>query len=209
MSPAITWYGHSSFKIVSQGQVIYIDPWKLPPDSTKADLVFISHEHFDHCSVDDFTAVAKPTTEIITPVICSDKFPTGHVHIVKPGDRLTVAGNAIEAVPAYNIGKDFHPKEDLRVGYILTLDGQRLYHAGDTDLIPEMGDIHCDIALLPVSGTYVMTAEEAAEAVKLIKPKVVIPMHYGSIVGSMEDVEKFKTLVPPEVEVRVLKKATT
>ena len=124
--------------------------------------------------------------------------------MVQPGDKLTVSGIQIEAVPAYNTNKNFHPKQNGWLGFVLTVDGVRIYHAGDTDLIPEMDSIKADIALLPVSGTYVMTAEEAVEAAKIIKPKLVIPMHYDSIVGSADDARRFCDALAGTCEVVVL-----
>jgi L-ascorbate metabolism protein UlaG (beta-lactamase superfamily) len=134
------------------------------------------------------------------------------VKIVRAGDKVNVQGIAIEAVAAYNTNKinpdtrkPFHPKEDNKIGFVVTINDVRIYHAGDTDAIQEMKNIQTDIALLPVSGTYVMTAEEAAEAVKMIKPKIAIPMHFGAIVGSEKDAEKFKQLVK-ECDVKILGK---
>lgn len=123
---------------------------------------------------------------------------------VLPGDSLVVAGIAVEAVQAYNTNKNFHPRENGWVGFIVEIEGERVYHAGDTDLIPEMSAVRCDIALLPVSGTYVMTADEAARAAAVIKPKIVVPMHYGDIVGTVQDADKLKSLC--SCEVRILPK---
>jgi len=207
----ISWLGHDSFRI-SNGKTIYIDPYKLST-SGKADILLISHEHFDHMSLDDIKKVASDNTSIVTTTQCSNemkKVKVKQVVILKPGESVNVQGIKIESVAAYNInkinpgtGKPFHPKQDDKIGFIVTVKNVRIYHAGDTDTIPEMSKIKTDIALLPVSGTYVMTSEEAAEAVKMIKPKIAIPMHYGAIVGSVKDAEKFKTLVK-DCEVKIL-----
>ncbi len=209
----ITWLGHDSFKI-SNGKILYIDPYKITADA-KADILLISHEHFDHLSMDDMKKVVSPNTSIVAARQCAgtvSKVGAKEITIVKPGEKVNVQGIAIEAVAAYNTNKinpdtkkPFHPKEDNNVGFVMTINNIRIYHAGDTDPIQEIKNIQTDIALLPVSGTYVMTAEEAAEVVRTIKPKIAIPMHYGAIVGSEEDAEKFKQLVK-ECDVRILNK---
>ena len=197
--PDIVWLGHDSFKITGD-QVIFIDPFKLDEHASAA-IILITHNHFDHLSPDDIAKVSNAETVIVAPAECAAKLPGHTIQVVKPGDKVTVKGIAIEVVPAYNVNKfrspgvPFHPKGDGKVGYIVTVGGVRIYHAGDTDLIPEMSSITCDIALLPVSGTYTMTAEEAAEAANLIKARVTVPMHIGSIVGSNADAERFKKLV--------------
>jgi len=171
--------------------VIYIDPWKLS-SSIPADYILITHDHFDHFSLPDITRVRKPTSIIVGPETCRFKVPG--TTVIAPTDRLVFPDLTIEAVPAYNKNKNFHPRSRDRVGYIIWIDGFRIYHAGDTDHIPEMKSIQCDIALLPVSGTYVMTAEEAAAAVADIGCTAAIPMHWGDLVGSRSDAEKFKKL---------------
>lgn len=203
----IEWLGHDSFRITSaDGKVIYVDPWKLKKGAPQADLILVTHDHFDHLSTDDIKRVRREETVVVTTPTCARKLP-GPVRAVRPGDKLTARGFDIEVVPAYNVnkfhapGQPFHPKEAGHVGFVVTVDGERIYHAGDTDVIPEMETIRADIALLPVSGTYVMTADEALEAVKLIRPKVVIPMHYGDIVGSAADAERFKQRCPAEVRI--------
>lgn len=199
MLEGITWLGHASFRIEGPEGVVYIDPWKLK-DGPKADLVLVTHDHYDHCVPEDIQKIAKAETSIVTTASCANKL-TGDVHTVKAGDKITVKGVAIEVVPAYNIGKDFHPKAAGGVGYIITVGGRRIYHAGDTDLIPEMSTIRADVALLPVGGKYTMTAEEAAEAANRIKPTVAVPMHWGDIVGSRADAERFKTLAKVPVQI--------
>lgn len=193
---------HDTFRIAGS-KVIYTDPYKVTKRD-EADLVLVSHEHFDHMSVDDLKKVCGLATTIVASPLCKEGLRAvraKETRFLEPGGKLTVDGVTVEAVPAYNVNKFrepgtvFHPKAEKRLGFIITLDGTRVYFAGDTDFIPEMKSIKCDIALLPVSGTYVMTAEEAAEAAKAINPKIAVPMHYGAIVGSDADAKKFKSLV--------------
>jgi L-ascorbate metabolism protein UlaG (beta-lactamase superfamily) len=208
--PDIVWLGHDSFRITGE-QVIYIDPFQLSPRSKlpKADIILVTHEHFDHLSLEDINRVSGPDTIIVAPAEGAAKLKGRKVQFVKPGDKVTVKGIAIEAVPAYNTSKfrspgvHFHPKADDKVGFIITVTGCRVYHAGDTDLIPEMSDVVCDIALIPVGGTYTMTAEEGAQAANLLKPKMAVPMHYGTIVGNDSHAELFKKLC--RVPVTVMK----
>ncbi|MGI0091850.1 MAG: MBL fold metallo-hydrolase [Nitrososphaerales archaeon] len=206
----ITWLGHDGFKIEDGSETLVIDPFKLSHDA-RADYVLISHEHFDHCNSEDLKKVLKTDTIVVAIPSCRDelaKAAAKQIKTVKPGDRVNVGGFEVRAVPAYNTnkymepGKHFHPKQDQKVGYMLkTRSGVTIYHTGDSDVIPEMEDLKPDIALLPVSGTYVMTADEAAEAVSKIKPKIAIPMHYGAIVGSEQDAEKFKRQAKCEVQI--------
>jgi L-ascorbate metabolism protein UlaG (beta-lactamase superfamily) len=197
----ITWLGHDAFKI-KDDKVIYVDPFELE-DGEPAALILITHDHYDHCSPQDIAKIRTDETEIIAIAGCAKKLG-GRVHRVKPGDRLTVKGVDIEVVPAYNTNKRFHPQGAGHVGFVVTVGGQRIYHAGDTDFIPEMQKIKADIALLPVSGVYVMTAEEAAKAAEAIQPQVAVPMHYGSIVGSAQDARRFQELC--SIEVQILEK---
>jgi len=193
----IHWLGHDSFRL--EGELtIYIDPWKLPPNPPKADIILITHEHYDHCSPEDVAKIQKADTVIVTIPTAAKKLK-GEVKTVKPWDKITVKGIEVETVPAYNLDKPFHPKEAGHVGFIVNFGGKRIYHAGDTDFIPEMKNLKVDIALLPVSGTYVMTADEAAKAADAIKPQVAIPMHYGEIVGSVKDAQRFKELTSVQV----------
>jgi L-ascorbate metabolism protein UlaG (beta-lactamase superfamily) len=185
----IKWLGHDGVLIKGDDMVIVIDPFEIE-DCEPADLVLISHEHYDHCSPEDVKKIQKDATVIVTEKDSAKKL-TGNIEVVKPGDKVTAAGILVEAVPAYNTNKSFHPKSNGWLGFVVTVDGVRIYHAGDTDLIPEMDSLEVDVALLPVSGTYVMTAEEAVEAAKRIGPKVAMPIHYGAIVGSAEDAKRF------------------
>jgi len=198
----IHWLGHDTFKITGE-KTIFTDPFKLKKKD-RADIVLITHEHYDHCSPEDVAKIQGPETVIVATPDCAGKL-SGTVKTVKPGDKITVHGIEIEAVPSYNTNKQFHTRDRNWVGYVFTAGGRRIYLAGDTDYIPEMKNIRCDVALLPVSGTYVMTAEEAVKAALDIKPEVAIPMHYGSIVGGKADAEKFRKALEGQVEVVVLK----
>ncbi|HEX7033313.1 MAG TPA: MBL fold metallo-hydrolase [Nitrososphaera sp.] len=197
------WLGHDGFKILADGKTIYIDPYKLSEaqhNKNDADIVLISHNHFDHLSMDDLKHVIGKKTTVIAARECLDQLKAAgaaEVKAVEPGDRISVQGVPVEAVAAYNTNKNFHPKADKKVGFVITVNNMRIYHTGDTDDIPEMSTTNPDVALVPVSGTYVMTAEEAAKAVneKIRPKKLAIPMHYGSIVGSEQDAAKFKQLV--------------
>ena len=201
----IHWLGHASFRIEND-KTIYTDPYELKGKPPKADLILITHDHFDHCSPDDVAKLVKDDTVIVTIAAAAKKLK-GDVRVVKPGESLVVHGVPIETVPAYNVNKfrspgmPFHPKESGHVGFIITVGGKRIYHAGDTDVIPEMDDIEADIALLPVGGTYTMTADEAAEAANRIKSKVAVPMHHSDIVGSVKDAERFRDLCEMEVAI--------
>jgi len=199
----IHWLGHDAIRL-DGSTVVLFDPYQITA-SKPADLIFISHDHFDHNSPEDLAKVRKDSSIVVTEKTSAEKL-SGNVRVVSPGDRLTINGIDIEVHPAYNTDKEFHPKDAGMLSFIVTLDGVRYYHAGDTDFIPEMQDLKVDVAFLPVSGTYVMTADEAVQAAMVIKPKVAIPMHYGSIVGSEDDAKKFKKALEGQIDVVILKK---
>jgi len=201
----IHWLNHASFRVEAGGKVIYFDPWQVG-DGPPADLILISHDHQDHCSPADVARLWREGTVIVTTAAAAVKLPQS-CQVVSPGDEIAAHGIAVRAVPAYNTNKFrspgvvFHPREAGNVGFVVTVDGQRIYHAGDTDAIPEMDSLEVDIALLPVSGTYVMTAEEAAAAAAAIEPRIAIPMHVGRGIGDLEDAARFAELADVEVVV--------
>lgn len=192
---SINWLGHAGFKIVYQNTYIYIDPFQISENNEKANIILITHAHYDHCSIEDIKKIIQPSTIIVCGSDVQSKL--GKVgnniksRIIEPGKKETINEAIINAIPAYNLGKPFHPQDNSWMGYIIEINGAKIYHSGDTDLIPEMKTVQTDIALLPVGGTYTMTAQQAVEAASIIKPKLAIPMHYGSIIGSKADAERF------------------
>ena len=200
MLEGIHWLGHASFRIDAGDQIVYIDPWKLPPNQPPADLILITHGHHDHLSVEDVRQIAKADTIIVCPTSCMSEL-SGDVRGVAPGDQLKIGDIDIEAVESYNTDKPNHPRSARNVGFVVTVGERRIYHAGDTDVIPEMDDIRCDVAMLPMGGTYTMDARQAAEAAAHIRPKVVIPMHWGGIVGTQEDVDLLTKIAPEGIKV--------
>jgi L-ascorbate metabolism protein UlaG (beta-lactamase superfamily) len=199
----IRWLGHAGFR-VDGSKVVYFDPFNVSGGPT-ADLVLVSHTHYDHFSPDNIRKVSDANT---TLVISSDADPdfAGEVIKLTPGESVDVKGMTVKGVAAYNVGKQFHPKANGWLGFLLTIDGETIYHTGDSDLIPEMGEIVADVALVPVGGTYTMDAAEAAKAVRTMKVKAAIPMHWGEIVGDETDARRFKELVGDAAEVVILKK---
>jgi L-ascorbate metabolism protein UlaG (beta-lactamase superfamily) len=209
MLERIHWLGHDTFRIDGP-PTIYFDPYELEEGHPEADVILISHDHHDHCSPEDVARIQGPDTVIVTVASAADKL-SGEVRVVEPGETINVQGIEVEAVPAYNVnkfrspGQPFHPQEAGHVGFVITLDDgpsgpQRIYHAGDTDYIPEMADLEeIDIALLPVSGIYVMTVDEAVQAAETINPGVAIPMHVGRGIGSPDATQTFKEKAPVDV----------
>lgn len=195
--PGFHWLGHASFRIEAGGLVVYFDPWQLKPGQPRADIILLTHDHYDHCSPEDVAKIARADTTIVGTQLALDKLgkEPGHKNVVRPGDELTIKSAHIRAVPAYNVSKRFHPDPAQNVGYVVTLAGVSVYFAGDTDLIPEMSQIVADIVMLPIGGTYTMNVEEAAAAVARIRPHIAVPMHYGRVVGELDDAHRFAQLV--------------
>jgi L-ascorbate metabolism protein UlaG (beta-lactamase superfamily) len=200
----IRWLGHSGF-LIKNSKTIYIDPYNIKGDSEKADMILITHSHYDHCSIADINKIVKEGTKIILTADCQSKITRFDVPIkielTEPGMEIDLNNVKIYSLPAYNIDKPFHQKNESWVGYLIKMNDVLIYHAGDTDKIPEMqkltGHKQEDkkfIALLPIGGRFTMNAEEAAEAAQLIKPTIAIPMHYGSVVGTDDDAKEFKEL---------------
>jgi L-ascorbate metabolism protein UlaG (beta-lactamase superfamily) len=203
----VEWLGHSGFRVTVGRQLVYIDPYRVSPDAAKADLILVTHGHYDHFSPQDVERLSKPETEVIAPAAVAERL-SGRVQSIAPGEEADperVRGVAVRAVAAYNTskrnsdGRVYHPRDAGGVGFDLNVRGERLYHAGDTDVIPEMDDVHgVDLALLPVSGTYVMTAGEAAEAARRIQPRLAVPMHWGEHLGTRADALAFLRQAPVE-----------
>lgn len=198
----IQFLGHSGFLITCKDQVIAIDPYNLSDKIKKADLILITHTHYDHCSIKDIEKLSKEGTTIIIPADAQSKITkieNVNMEIIETGDEIKWNSIKVEAVPAYNIDKEFHPKNEGWLGYIIKFDKTIIYHSGDTDKIPEMSRLtgygkHGNnfIALLPVSGNYVMDSDEAAEVASLLSPHLCIPMHYGAgVAGTPEDAKNF------------------
>jgi L-ascorbate metabolism protein UlaG (beta-lactamase superfamily) len=210
----VEWLGHSGFRIRVGRAVVYIDPYRVPEGSPPADLILITHGHYDHFSPQDVERLSTRATWLVGPAAVAERV-SGQVHSIAPGELLEdelVRGVHVAAVAAYNTskrdaeGRVFHPRDAGWVGYELNLRGERLYHSGDTDVIPEMDRVTgVDVALLPVSGVYVMTAQEAAEAARRIQPRVAVPMHWGSHIGTERDARAFAAKAP--VDVRILERA--
>ncbi len=201
----IEFLGHSGFLISNgDGKKIFVDPYNISESSTeqKADFIFITHSHYDHCSIKDINKIAKKGTVIVIPADAQSKITKIEgiqMQVIESGDKIDFGKFKVEAIPAYNVGKDFHTEADGWLGYILKFDKVIIYHAGDTDKTPEMQKLsgygkHGQefVALLPVSGTYVMNADEAADAAQMLNADLVIPMHYGAgVIGTIEDANKF------------------
>jgi L-ascorbate metabolism protein UlaG (beta-lactamase superfamily) len=210
----IEWLGHSAFRLSGERKVIYLDPFQLAEEAAakKADIILITHEHYDHCSRQDIAKVMSSDTIIVTVADCQSKLSglsVREIVLVEPNHVYDVAGLKIATVPAYNLATRFHQKINGWVGFVLMFGGKRIFHAGDSDFIPEMKSLkNIDVAMMPVGGSYTMGANEAAAAVNSFKPKAAIPMHYGAIQGTAgsEAAESFKKAAA--VEVIILEKSS-
>ncbi len=215
----LDWLGHASFKIKIQNKIFYIDPYQLSNSKADADFILITHSHYDHCSQKDIEKIAKDNTVILATADCQSKIARLkqkiQLELVEPDATFTFNSIKIKTIEAYNINKKFHPKSEAWIGYIIQSDSMVIYHAGDTDIIKEMEKLtgyakkgNYFIALLPVSGTYTMNAEEAAKAALIIKPSLAIPMHFSSIIGSKADAEQFVKLCEEQgIKAQILEKS--
>jgi L-ascorbate metabolism protein UlaG (beta-lactamase superfamily) len=202
----VEWLGHASFRIETRAGIVYIDPYRVD-DASRADLILITHDHFDHFSRADVVRLAGRRTTAIGPATVTEQLK-GRTISIRPGETIEIDELEVEALPAYNTnkldssGKPFHAREAGWLGFVLRDGARRIYHSGDTDVIPEMDQAAgVDVALLPVSGTYVMSPLEAAEAARRIDPAVAVPMHWGTVIGSEADARAFADAAPVAVEI--------
>ncbi|MDP4291533.1 MAG: MBL fold metallo-hydrolase [Bacteroidota bacterium] len=198
----IHWYGQSAVRIPFNGKFIYIDPYMIT-ERDQAEVILITHPHFDHFSVEEINKIANHNTHIYAPKECCEKLKSqGYKNCIEvvPGQHFNFEGIGIETVPAYNTVKNNHSKDKKWVGYVLTLGSVKIYHPGDTNRIPEMKSIHCDLAFMPLGQTYTMqNVQEAVDAIRDVKAKVAIPIHYGIYEGAEDNAKQFKLLLGPKV----------
>lgn len=199
---------HSSIKI-NKEKVIYIDPFKIENNYNDADIIFITHSHYDHYSEEDINKVKNNETTIIAPCDATSKLLENGIEkdkviLVEPNKKYSVKGINFETIPAYNTNKKFHPKENGWVGYIIQLEENKYYILGDTDITEENRKVKCDVAFVPVGGIYTMDFKEAADLINEIKPKIAVPIHYGSIVGTKQDGIKFSKLLDSGIQCKIL-----
>ena len=199
---------HSSI-LIKKRKVIYIDPFRIKETYNDADIIMITHDHYDHYSEEDIEKIRKEATKIVLPIGLEEKainigFKEENIILVSPNKQYNVEQIKIKTIPSYNIGKKFHPKENNWVGYILEIEGIRYYVPGDTDITEENKEVKCDVAFMPVGGTYTMNSKEAAELVNEIKPKIAIPIHYGEVVGSNQDAIDFASRISKEIKCEIL-----
>ena len=199
---------HSSIRL-NKEKIIYIDPFKIDKNYNDADMIFITHDHYDHYSEEDIDKVKKDETVIIIPKDLQTKtskkgFKQDNIITVMPNEKYIVEGINFTTVPAYNINKKFHPKENKWIGYIIELQGNKYYFAGDTDVTEESKKVKCDVAFVPVGGTFTMDFKEAASLINEITPKIAVPIHYGSIVGTKQNAVDFIKLLHPTIKGTIL-----
>ncbi len=193
----------SSIKITDD-KIIYFDPYKITEEKHDADLIFITHDHYDHYDIESIKKIMKKTTKIVIPdkmaPMVLQSFDSENIIGVLPNNIYDIEGLHVKTIKSYNINKQYHPENNKWVGYIITLNDEKIYVAGDTDITEDNKSVKCDIALIPIGGTYTMNAKEAAELINIIKPKTVIPTHYITVVGSKEDEKIFKSLLDKDIE---------
>jgi L-ascorbate metabolism protein UlaG (beta-lactamase superfamily) len=208
MLERFTWFRQSAMRYAGDGLTIYLDPWGTAPDDAKADLILITHAHFDHLQPHEIERLSAEGTKLVAPADVAKEL-SGDVTAVAPGESHEVAGVRFETVPAYNVAEerlDMHPRSNNWVGYVLELEGRRYYHGGDTDAVPELESLRTDVAMVPIGGTYTMDYREAAGLVKTMQPKLAVPMHYGFVVCSPSHGQLFRKEAAP-VPVEILEPA--
>lgn len=199
MLERFTWFRQSAMRYAGDGLTVYIDPWGTGEDELPADLILITHAHFDHLQPDEIARLRTAGTKVLAPADVAKELP-GDVTPVAPGESYEAAGSRIQTVPAYNVVEErleMHPKANGWVGYVLELGGSTYYHAGDTDALPELESLATDVAMVPIGGTYTMDAEEAGGLVRAMSPRLAVPMHFGFVVGSPGDADRFRAAAAP------------
>lgn len=199
MLERFTWFRQSAMRYAGDGLTVYIDPWGTGEDELPADLILITHAHFDHLQPDEIARLRTAGTKVLAPADVAKELP-GDVTPVAPGESYEAAGLRIQTVPAYNVVEErleMHPKANGWVGYVLELGGSTYYHAGDTDALPELESLATDVAMVPIGGTYTMDAEEAGGLVRAMSPRLAVPMHFGFVVGSPGDADRFRAAAAP------------
>ena len=203
MKEKITINSQSSIRI-EDNNIIYFDPYNIEYTTNDADLIFITHDHYDHLDINSIDKIIKDTTTIVLPKSIYNNldnyFNNKNIILVEPNNTYNILNYKIETIPSYNINKPYHKIEYGYLGYIITINDERIYISGDTDITEENKNIKCDIALIPIGGTYTMDYIEAANLINIIKPKTVIPTHYSTIVGTLEDGTNFKNLLNKDIE---------
>lgn len=204
----INWLGHSTIRILGN-KTVYIDPYNIKENYNDADIIFITHNHYDHFSKEDIIKCMNKNTKIVvTEDLYQDAisldFNNNNILIVLPNNNYIIENINFSTIPAYNINNKFHPRKNNWVGYIININNQKLYIAGDTDITTESKNVKCDIAFLPIGGTYTMNYKEASTLANIINPKIVIPIHYGSIVGTIQDAVDFKANINTNIECKIL-----
>ena len=194
---------NSSIRIESD-RVIYFDPFQIKEERHDADIIFVTHDHFDHFSLEDIKKIEKKDTAYVIPECMYNLLGGENVITVVPGQTVDVEGLKTRTIPSYNIGKPFHPKEKGYIAYIVEIEGQWVYVAGDCDANEDNRKVSCDIALVPIGGKYTMNFKEAAGLINQIRPKLAIPTHYGDVAGDKKDGGRFSELVDPSIEVKLL-----
>lgn len=199
MLEGFTWFRQAAFRWTDGERTVYLDPWGTPTDAPPADAIFITHAHFDHFQPEEVARLSTRGTALVAPHDVAREL-SGDVTAVAPGESHEVAGVRFATVPAYNVREEalgFHPKANRWVGYVLELGGRAYYHAGDTDHVPELDDVRADVAFVPIGGHYTMDAEQAGGLVRAIGPQLAVPMHFGFVVGSPSDAERFREAAAP------------